>query len=240
MKKIELSPSIVSLVNKLKEIEFTKDMVSFINKSIIMRFPEAKENNLTINQYIDKLEDDPGQHTVVMTGEISYFCVKSYLVFHANKFLLEKTNGFIKILSKDQYISRSDFEQFSSLSFDVVFEVDGVLVPLEIKVSQGKDGFTGATHSTSKVNDYLLISLDINRDIVVNDGIDFINSIFISITNINKDSWKGEASGNSSWTSYKFKVFDSEQNEIDYSDGIIFGSLKKNRVNYSIITEKVD
>ncbi len=240
MKKNPLSISILLLVNKLKEIEFTKDMVKFINKSLIQRFPEAKDNQLSINQYIEKLEDDTGQHTVVMTGEISYFCVKSYLAFHANKFLMEKTGGVVKILNKEDYISREDFENFKSLSFDVIFEVSGELVPLEIKVSQGKDGFTGATHSTSKVNDYLLISLDIDRDIVVNDGINFVNSLFVSITNINKDSWKGEASDNSSWTSYKFKVYDSEENEIDYSDGIIFGNLKKNRVNYSIITEKVD
>lgn len=239
IEKIKLSPSIIKLVDKLRKIEFTKDMVNFINKSISKRFPEAKENNLTINEYINKLEDDTKQHTVVITSEISYFCIKSYLVFHANKFLSEKTNGLIKILNKDEYINRSDFVKFQSSSFDVVFEVDDVLIPLEIKVSQGNNGFTGATHSTSKVNDYLLISIDVNRDVLVTDDICFINSIFISITNIKEDLWKGESSINSSWTTYKFKVYDSEKNQIDYSDGIIFGSLKKNKVNYKIIKEKV-
>lgn len=239
MKKVSLSANILTLVNKLKEIEFTKEMVNYINKSILNRFPEAKEYELTLNQYIDKLEDDVGQHTVVITSEISYFCVKSYLAFHANQFLFEKTNGLIKILNKNEYLSKPDFDEYKSLSFDVVFEVDGNLVPLEIKVSQGNGGFTRATHATSKVNDYLLISLDINRNVVLKDNVNIVNSIFVCVTNIEKGSWKGNPSNNSSWTAYKFKVYDSDNNEIDYLDGIIFGSLKKNKINYGIITKKV-
>jgi hypothetical protein len=142
-------------------------------------------------------------------------------------------------LSKSEYKSNPNFVKYADLAFDIIFEVGGELVPLEIKVTQGKNGFTGATHSTSKVNDYLLISLEIDRDIIVNDDISFVKSIFMSITSIDGSSWEGAASSNSSWTSFKFKVYDSKSNVIDYSDGIICGSLKENKVNYSIINESL-
>lgn len=226
------------LINTLKEIGFAKELVSYLNQVIPTNlYSVAKKRGMSINQYLDAIEDDGGQHTVVMTGDISYKGVKEFLIFEANDFLFKKTNGHIKVLSKSEYKSNPNFAQYADLAFDIVFEVDGQLVPLEIKVSQGKNGFTGATHSTSKVNDYLLISLEIDRDVIVNDGISFVKSIFMSITSIDGSSWMGEASNNSSWTSFKFKVYDSNSNVIDYSDGIICGSLKKNTVNYSIINE---
>lgn len=235
MRKSSLSPSVYNLVNKLKEIGFINDMIDFTNKYIISRY-----NGFTINEFLSKIEDDDRQHTTVLTSDISYFGIKNYLAIHANKFLFEKTKGFIRILDKREYIIRYDFEEFKSLSFDVVFEVGGTLVPLEIKVSLNKEGFTGSTHSTSKVTDYLLISLDIDRDIVLNDNVKPINSVFMSITNIDKDLWRGKASNNNSRTTYKFNIYDSENNKIDYSDGIIYGYLKKNIAYYGIIREKVD
>jgi hypothetical protein len=234
MKKTEI------LIKTLKEIGFAKELVSYLNLVIPTKlYSDCKERSMTINQYLDVIESDTKQQTVVMTNDISYKGVVTFLNFYANDFLSKKTNGFIKVLSKSEYKSNPKFEQYANLAFDIIFEVGGELVPLEIKVSQGKNGFSGATHSTSKVNDYLLISLDIDRDTIVNDGISFVKSIFMSITSIDGSSWEGEASSNSSWTSFQFKVYDSNSNVIDYSDGIICGTLKKNTVNYSIIRESL-
>ena len=234
MKKIPLSPQVSSLISKLKEIGFANQLIDYINKRIPQGYQSAKEFGLSINDYISELEDDSGQWTVVFTNFISYYCVKEYLAYHANSFLLDKTSGTVRILNKNQYLNHHGYEMYKGLAFDIVFEVDGVLVPLEIKVTQGGSGFSGATHSTSKVTDYLLISLDIDRDVIVNDGVGFVKSAFICITSITKESWMGEASGNNSFTSFKFKVNDSDGEQIDYSDGFILGSLKKNRVWYGI------
>jgi len=240
MKKNYISQDYLVLIEKLKEIGFVDYFTDCLNRYFPKAFFHAKEEGLTLNQWSYKLEDSPTQQTTVMTNKIYYDCVKFAFERDINNFLMEKTNGFLKILEKKDCLNRSDFIKFENLSFDVIFEVGGILCPLEIKISQGRGGFTGATHSTSKVNYYLLISLDIYRDIVVDDNINFINSMFISITNINQNSWGGKPSNNNSFTTFKFKVFDSENNEIDYSDGLIFGSLKKNSKNYSIIREKID
>ena len=234
MKKTEI------LIKTLKEIGFAKQLVSYLNSVIPTNlYSVAKKRGMSINQYLDAIEDDAGQHTVVMTGDISYKGVKEFLIFEANEFLSKMTNGSVKVLSKSEYRSNPNFIEYADLAFDIIFEVDGELVPLEIKVTQNTSGFTGATHSTSKVNDYLLILLEIDRDVIVADGIDFVKSIFMSITSIDGSSWKGEASSNSSWTQFKFKVHDSNSNVIDYSSGIICGSLKMNRTNYSMITESL-
>ena len=237
MKKTEI------LIKTLKEIGFAKQLVSYLNSVIPTElYSVARKRGMTINQYLDAIEDDTKQHTVVMTGNISYGGVKNFLIFEANEFLSKATNGSVKVLSKSEYRSNPNFIQYADLAFDIIFEVDGELVPLEIKVSQGKNGFTGATHSTSKVNDYLLISLEIDRDIVVAEGVDFVKSIFMSITSIDGSSWKGEASSNSSWTSFTFKIFDNDSNVIDYSSGVICGSLsrtKQNKTNYTIVNESL-
>ena len=223
----------------LKAIGFANEIGNYTNKRIPNLYGSAKDNKLTIFEYIDMLEDDPRQHTVVTTAQISYLCVKDYLVFKANEFLYESTAGYVKVLSKSQYQNHKDYHKFSKLSFDIVFEVDGELIPLEIKVTQGKDSFTGATHSTSKVNDYLLISLDIDKNIIVGDGVSFIKGMFMSLTTIDSSSWSGKARDNNSFTSFKFNVFDSNQNIINYNDDVIFGSLDKKQKFYSIVPKEI-
>ena len=199
MKKTEI------LIKTLKEIGFAKELVSYLNSVIPTElYSVARKRGMTINQYLDAIEDDTKQHTVVMTGNISYGGVKRFLIFEANEFLSKATNGSVKVLSKSEYRANPNFIEYADLAFDIIFEVDGELVPLEIKVSQGKNGFTGATHSTSKVNDYLLISLDIDRDTIVADGIEFVKSIFMSITSIDGSSCEGEASSHSSGTKFQF------------------------------------
>jgi hypothetical protein len=237
---INLKTSKIQILKEiLKGIGFANEIGYHTNKRIPNLYSSAKDNKLTIGEYIDMLEDDSKQHTVVTTAQISYLCVKDYLSFKANDFLIEKTEGYVKILNKIQYQSHKDYYKFEKLSFDIVFEVGGELIPLEIKVSQGKDGFTGATHSTSKVNDYLLISLDIDKSIIVSDDVSFIKGIFMSLTTIDSKSWNGKASTNNSFTSFKFNVFDSNENIINYDDDVIIGKLDKKQKFYSIVTESI-
>lgn len=229
MKKIYLTPQSLYLVSILKQCDFSSKLIHHINKRISQFYPK-----MTINEYISELEDDPKQVTVVFTNFLSYYCVKDFLAFEANKFLSVSSNGRVRILNIKEYQNHSDFQLFKDLAFDIMFEVDGCLVPLEIKVTQGGNVFSGATHSTSKVNDYLLISLEIDRDIIIDDNINFVKSAFICITSINKDSWMGEASDSNSRTSFKFSQIDSDGSELDYSDGYICGKLVPKQKWYGV------
>jgi hypothetical protein len=121
MKKTEI------LIKTLKEIGFAKELVSYLNSVIPTNlYSVAKKRGMTINQYLDAIEDDAGQHTVVMTGDISYKGVKEFLIFEANDFLMKKTNGSVKVLSKSEYRANPNFIEYADLAFDIIFEVDGV------------------------------------------------------------------------------------------------------------------
>lgn len=231
-------------LSKLKSIlrssEFSKGLTAYLNKIISQKlFADAKEANCSIADYLSYIEDDSTQHTVVLSAQLSYQGVKSFLVFHANKFFESKGFPNIKVLGKPEYQEHPGFSEIAGKAFDVVFEIDGELCALEIKLTQSDKGFTGATHSTSKVNDYFLIYLDVDRDKIVRDGENFINSIFMAITTVEDGSWSGTAKSNSSWTSFKFLAHNSEGKKIDYSDDIVCGSLKESRVWCSIQGEQV-
>ena len=215
------------LKNHIKQSGMIDDMVKYVNNAIPNTiFPNAKLEGLTINQYLESLEDDSKQRTVLSTGRLSYDGVKFYLSYRANDFFKNYDKADIKILSA------KDLNKDSSLktkSFDVIFLIDGEIIALEIKVTQSNSTFTGATHSTKKVNDYLLISLLVDRDTIVEETKQYIKGVFAMMVNLQQNEWNGEAKENSSWTSLKFK---SNKN---YDDNLICGGLKKKRTNMDII-----
>jgi hypothetical protein len=53
------------------------------------------------------------------------------------------------------------------------------------------------------------------------------------LVNLDKNFWKGEAKNNSSFTQLKFSA------DVDYTENIICGSLKKNAKYKKIIFEKI-
>ena len=215
------------LKNHIKQSGMIDDMVKYVNNAIPTTiFPNARIERLTINQYLESLEDDSKQRTVLSTGRLSYDGVKFYLSYRANDFFKNYDKADIKILSA------KDLNKDSSLktkSFDVIFLIDGEIIALEIKVTQSNSTFTGATHSTKKVNDYLLISLLVDRDTIVEETKQYIKGVFAMMVNLQQNEWNGEAKENSSWTSLKFK---SNKN---YDDNLICGELKKKRTNMDIV-----
>jgi hypothetical protein len=218
------------LIYHLKKSEMIKDMVKYIDKEIpITIFPKACKENLTINQHLHNIEDCVKQHTVISTGRISYDGVKSYLVYQANNFFGNYIESKIKIIS----IKELTNEDFINKSFDVIFEIDGVRIALEVKVTQQKKGWTGATHSTSKVPDYLLISLSFDRDKIVESNTKFVNGVFCMIYSFDKENWVGKPKENSSFTSLELKSY------VDYSEGIICGNIKKNKKNCELMFENI-
>ena len=152
------------------------------------------------------------------------------MVYKLNSIFSLYKDADIKVL-KITEVTNTD--EIKDKSFDAIFQFNGEIVIIEIKVSQSDKGFTGATHTTSKADIFLLISLSINRNKKVELGGEYVDGIFIMLINLNKNFWKGEAKNNSSFTQLNFP------SNIDYSENLICGSLKKNKIYNKIIFEKI-
>ena len=219
------------LVIHLKKLGFAKHLVDYINNEIPLTiFPIAKREGLTINESVKDVEDDTKQHTVLTTTRLSYDGVKSYLVYKLNTVLSLYKDVNIKVLKITEVTNTDDIKD---KSFDAIFQFNGEIVIIEIKVTQSDKGFTGATHTTSKADIFLLISLSINRNKKVEINGDYVDGIFIMLINLDKNFWKGDAKNNSRITQLKFSA------DFDYTENIICGSLKKNEKYKKIIFEKI-
>ena len=164
------------------------------------------------------------------TARLSYDGVKFYLAFKANDFFKNYDKADIKVLSLNNLDENSEI---ITKSFDVLFSINGEIIALEIKVTQSTKSFTGATHSTKKVNDYLLISLSIDRDSIIEENKKYVKGVFAMMVSLKKEEWNGKASDNSSWTKLDFKV------GRDYSNNLICGGFKKKKTNMEIVFENL-
>ena len=219
------------LVIHLKKLGFVNHLVDYINKEIPLTiFPIAKRRGLTINEWVSDVEDASRQHTVLTTTRLSYDGVKSYLVYELNTILSSYKGADIRVREiKDV----ADNEEIKNKSFDLILEYNGEIVIIEIKVTQSKTGFTGATHSTSKADTYLLIALSVNRNKKVVENQTYINGVFSMLINVEKNEWVGDPTTSSSFTGLKFL------NGFDYSDNIICGGLRNKNKYAEIIFEKI-
>jgi hypothetical protein len=222
------------MVVHLKKLGFVKHLVDYINTEIPLTiFPIANREGLTINDWVRDVEDDTKQHTVLTTTRLSYDGVKSFLVYRLNTILDTYRDANIRILKITDVKNDEDIKEIEDKSFDAIFEFNGKIVIIEIKVTQSDQRFTGATHTTSKADIFLLISLSINRDKKVELNSKYVNGVFGMLINMNKNYWIGTAKKNSSFTALTFS------SKIDYSENIFCGYLKKNKVNQKIIFEQV-
>jgi len=78
----------------------------------------------------------------------------------------------------------------------------------EVKTTQAKDSWTGATHSASKFKDYILIGYDIDKNMKLKKGKNkgFIKELSVIIWDNMNIEWLGEPSKNSSWTTLKIPI----------------------------------
>ena len=219
------------LVIHLKKVGFVKYMVDYINNEIPLTiFPIAKREGLTINEWASDVEDDSGQHTVLTTTRLSYDGVKAFITYKLNTILSSYEDADIKILKLEEVL---DVKEIGKKSFDVVFEYNKQIIIIEIKVTQKKDGFTGATHTTSKADTFLLIALSIDRNKKVLDGETYVDGVFSMLINLKNDDWVGKPKVSSSFTGFKPLV------GVDYSKNIIYGKLRDKDKHAEIIFQKI-
>lgn len=218
------------LVSEFKKHKVFEDMVNNINQRIPTHiFRDALDDGLTLREHITRLEDAVGQHTVLVTTRLSYDGVKYYFTKNLNKYLAEKTNCRIKVVDlKNSTLDLKD------ISFDIIFSVDGVEIPYEIKVTQGKNGWTGTTHSSSKSPNYILIVLSVDLDKKVENGVNLIENGFMLLDIFDKEKWNGKPTGKNSFTSLKLDV------NRNFDETIVFGGVKKKNKYYEVISEKIN
>lgn len=223
------------LAKILKEIGFQNDLVDFINKQFSKTiFPWASSEGITVQELTEQLEDSKRQHTVYQTVQISYNGVKAFFAFQGKKYFENKTNGKVKFLKLVDLNSQKDWIKGDEdkVSFDLLFEIDGETVTFELKVTQSTSGWTGATHSTSKSPNYILISIEIEKNKVVVNDEKYVKGIFIMVVSFANSNWKGIASEDSSFTKFSLNSCD------DYSENIVCGSLKNKQKKCAVILEK--
>ena len=200
---IDITKTRDKLTYHLTKSKVFDDMARTINREIPLTiFPRAAREKISINQWVKTVEDAKKQQTVVSTVRLSYEGVKTYFSYEANEFFEKYKDAKIKVLSYGEVI---ECVEFDGLAFDVVFEIDGEKIAIEIKVTQGKKGFMGTTHSTSKVNDYLFIALKVDRDSVVEVGKNYVQGMMVAIESHTIDEWIGVPSEKNSITSLKLK-----------------------------------
>jgi hypothetical protein len=78
----------------------------------------------------------------------------------------------------------------------------------EVKTTQSKNSWTGATHSASKYKDYILIGYDLDKDMKLHSGNNkgFIKDLVVIVWDEMNIEWLGKPSENSSWTTLPLPI----------------------------------
>lgn len=198
------------------------------NKHNIFGIPYS--DSLTFDEWLELIEDDEKQRTVVLSARISYDVIKYYLATKVNKFFSRITECDIQVIS----VKTIKNEDFLACSFDLVISLNGKLIPFEIKFTQDEENFSGATHSTKKVKNYLLFHFKAKRDVKLNSDETFFDSVFAMVAHFGMDKWVGKPKKNSSFSSLKLA------SNMDYTGQIISGGLKKNRKWCKLLPAQVE
>lgn len=184
------------IINEIRNPKiYLIDILNYVEKNVEDAFNICCRKNLSINEkYPDsKYQGQLGQKTVFISVRM---------------FDLWET-AIIEILSTN---IKTKFPMINIKPINDTIGDMAIIFPYgeemrwEIKTSQGQDSFTGATHSASKCNNYILINYSINRDLKLKQGIrneGFIKELAVFVWNDMEAEWMGEPSKNSSFTSLK-------------------------------------
>ena len=185
------------VLNEMRKPElFIKKVVDYVEKNVDDAFGIACRKNLSLNEWQpdSSFGDQLNQKTVLLTVRM-FDLWETAIVDVLNEHLHKK----FKVNVKPSHDSIGDLE--------IIFP-DGKKEKWEVKTTQGKDSFTGATHSASKCDNYILISYNINKEMKLKENSDnkgFVTEIAVFVwDNMKMAKWQGKPSENSSWTTLKF------------------------------------
>lgn len=193
---------------------------------------KPKKRDMSLIDYLSHIESSKGgQITSKITVQVSDM-IMDWLVFEANEFLKKKGSP-LRIKPKKSIITQLK----GDAEFDICFEIDGVEVLFEIKMSQNDNTFQGSTHGKNKVDDFIMIQFKVDQHMVVKDenkGI--LGHVWVGVTK-EKPKFIGEPSTTSSRTGFSYKK--DEYSVEDMEDCTIFGSSKPNKTKHKLIGKKL-
>ena len=166
---------------------FIKEIVNYVGKNVDDAFNIACRKNLSLNEWQpdSSFRNQLNQKTVLLTVRM-FDLWETAIVDILNEHLYKK----FKVKVKPSHDSVGDLE--------IIFP-DGTNEKWEVKTTQGKDSFTGATHSASKCDNYILVSYSINKDMKLKEFSDnkgFVTEIAVFVwDNMQMAKWQGKFFG---------------------------------------------
>ena len=174
---------------------YIKGVLRYVEENVEDAFNICCRKNLSINEkYPDsKYEGQLGQKTVFLTVRI--FDLWESAIIDVLTSYLKKKFPMIKVKPVNDPVG----------DMTLIFQ-NGEEMRWEIKSSQAQDSFTGATHSASKCNNYILINYAIDKNLKLKQKVrnqDFITELAVFVWDNMEAGWIGEPSEHSSFTSLK-------------------------------------
>ena len=177
---------------------YLEGILKYVEENIGDAFNFCCRKNLSINEkYPDsKYEGQLGQKTVFLT--VRMFDLWETAVVEVLIIYLKKKFPLLRVKPVNDPIG----------DLSIIFP-NGEEMRWEIKSSQAQDSFTGATHSASKCNNYILINYAINKNLKlklgkINSG--FITELAILVWDSIETKWIGEPTEHSSFTQLKIPI----------------------------------
>jgi len=171
---------------------YTKGVVDYVEKRLPYVFGVACEKNLSIDEWQpdSSFGDQVGQKTVLIT--VRMFDLWETAVIDILNERLKKFN--VRVIPSHDAVGDM-----------IIMFPDGEKMKWEIKTSQAEDSFTGATHSASKCNNYILINYSIRKNKKLNfkDNKKFISELAVFVWDNMEAKWAGEPTEHSSFTTLK-------------------------------------
>jgi hypothetical protein len=188
------------ITDELKRINFIGDAFKIIeNVYIPAQFADAVLNDETLNEFY--CLEESSQIGVQLTAQISH-AFYSYLKYRANLNLI-KYESFLRV------VTTRKCNDGNSASYDLVLENinTGEIYFIEVKLSQNKNSWQGSTSSTSKVDLFLLINFNIDRDCKLADkDKTLFSGVFAALVNMGSKKWLGKPKDNNHRTKFDFRV----------------------------------
>jgi len=171
---------------------YLKEILPYVEQRIPYVFGVVCEKNLSLNEWQpdETFGNQVGQKTVFIT-------VRMFDLWE---------NAVIDILAKHlKEIGVTVEHSHDAVGDLVIIFPNKEKMKWEIKTSQAGGAFTGATHSASKCNNYILINYSINKNMKLSlkENKKFIENIAVFVWDNMDAIWMGEPSKHNSFTTLK-------------------------------------
>lgn len=213
--------------DKNKE-EFTRTLVDYVIRNVKDAFGYCCRNEISINEYCppERFCGNKNQITTFTSVRLSEMWENG--CYEQLKDLIERYEMENKIVNA--------IKRWTTSEADIIVFNE----PWEIKTSQAKNSFTGATHSQNKCKNYILINYEIDKNVKLHNVCEpnLIPELCILLLKIPVDYnyriWKGEPTKHSSFTTLKIPNEFADMNSILN----IWGSVKKSKKFCKILRKK--